>query len=62
MKEVNTSNLKKTSPASSACSMPKPNTESEQVQQKFKQNVNRAVVDSKGNNEVAKQPAVRLMQ
>ena len=58
MKEVDTSNLKKTSPASSARSTPKPNTESEQVQQKFKQNVNRAAVDSKGNNEVTKQPAV----
>ena len=58
MKEVDTSNLKKISPASSARSTPKPNTESEQVQQKFKQNVNRAAVDSKGNNEVAKQPVV----
>ena len=56
MKEVDTSNLKKTSPASSARSTPKPNSESEQVQQQFKQTVNRAV-DLKGND-VAKQPAV----
>ena len=58
MKEVDTSNLKKTSPSSSARSTPKPTAESEQVQQKFKQNVNKAAVDSKGNNEVTKQPAV----
>ena len=57
MKEVDTSNLKKTSPASSARSTPKPVTESEQVQ-KFKQNVNKAAVDSKGSSEVTKQPAV----
>ena len=49
MKEVDTSNLKKTSPASSARSTPKPNSESEQVQQQFKQTVNRAV-DFKGND------------
>ena len=55
MKEVDTSNLKKTSPASSARSTPKPTSESEQVQQQFKQTVNRAAVDSKGND-VAKQP------
>ena len=58
MKEVDTSNLKKTSPSSSARSTPKPTSESEQVQQKFKQNVNKAAVDSKANNEVTRQPAV----
>ena len=59
MKEVDTKNLKKTSPSSSARSTPKQTTESEQVQKNFKQNVsNRATADSKGINDVTKQPAV----
>ena len=56
MKEVDTSNLKKTSPASSARSTPKPNFESEQDQQQFKRTVHRAV-DLK-DNDVVKQRAL----
>ena len=48
MKEVDTSNLKKSSPTSSAHSTPKPTAESQQVEQHLKQTVNVAV-DSKDN-------------